>query len=191
MTISVQADLEERLKDGAFAKEYGENIAKAEIAVTVSQARRSKNMTQEDLAKTLDYSQSYIAKLESGDANPTIGKIGRILACLGLRVSASFSPLSSRIEEKSIRFESIDSSEVDSSWTTTVGEVWIATQANGMFLTISTNEETQRWVSSGNTVFVGSSAAGSLVGSNIDSDIIWQAQVGGGKEESTVSGGKK
>jgi predicted transcriptional regulator len=45
----------------------------------------------------LGISQPYLAKLESGEANPTVGRIGRILAILGFKVSASLEPL---IEEE-------------------------------------------------------------------------------------------
>lgn len=100
MNTQMQSDLERRLKDKDFAEEYGENIARAEIAVTVSQARQSCKLTQEELAKMLGSSQSYIAKLEGGDANPTIGNIGKILANMGLRLVAGIGALSSRIEEK-------------------------------------------------------------------------------------------
>jgi transcriptional regulator with XRE-family HTH domain len=109
--ITIQKELKDRLKDKEFAQEYGENIAKAEIAVAVTQARRSKNLTQEELANILSKSQSYVAKIESGDANPTIGNVGRILASIGVRISADFRPLSSGIENKEISFESVNSNE--------------------------------------------------------------------------------
>jgi len=112
MAIQVQNDLERRLKDKAFAEEYGGNIAKAEVAVTVSQARRSRNLTQGDLAEMLGISQSYIAKLEGGDANPTIGNIGKILANMGLRLVAGVGALSSRIEEKGVWNYSASSNDV-------------------------------------------------------------------------------
>ena len=116
MRGTIQNDLDRRLKDKRFAEEYGENIARAEIAVTVSQVRRSHNLTQEDLAKRLGTSQSYIAKLESGDANPTIGNIGRILANLELRLVAGVSSLSSRLEEKGVWYYSADVNNVTLTW---------------------------------------------------------------------------
>lgn len=116
MAIEIQSDLERRLEDKDFAEEYGENIAKAEIAVTVSQARRSRKLTQEDLAKILGASQSYIAKLEGGDANPTIGNIGKILANIGLRLVAGVGALSSRIEEKGVWNYSASANDVTITW---------------------------------------------------------------------------
>lgn len=116
MNTQMQNDLERRLKDKDFAEEYGENIARAEIAVTVSQARRSCKLTQEELAKILGYSQSYIAKLEGGDANPTIGNVGKILANMGLRLVAGIGVLSSRIEEKGIWNYSANANDVTMNW---------------------------------------------------------------------------
>ena len=43
-------------------------------------------MTQKQFAEKLEKSQPYIAKLESGAANPTIGAIGSMLAVVGLRL---------------------------------------------------------------------------------------------------------
>lgn len=123
MRGTIQNDLDRRLKDKRFAEEYGESIARAEIAVTVSQVRRSHNLTQEDLAKRLGTSQSYIAKLESGDANPTIGSIGRILANLELRLVAGVSSLSSRLEEKGVWYYSADVNSVTMIWSGAVAAV--------------------------------------------------------------------
>jgi predicted transcriptional regulator len=46
-------------------------------------------MTQPQLSKILNVSQPYIAKLEAGEANPTIGIIGGILGVLGYRFTAN------------------------------------------------------------------------------------------------------
>ena len=116
MDKKIQSDLERRLEDKHFAEEYGENIAKAEIAVTVSQARRSRRLKQEDLAKRLDANQSYVAKLESGDANPTVGNVGRILAKMGLRLVAGVGTLSSRIEEKGVLVYSASADNIVINW---------------------------------------------------------------------------
>lgn len=86
-------DLIEELKDREFAKEYGIALARDEIAVTLSKARNTQNVTQTELANMLDVKQSYIAKLEQGEANPTIGTIGKFLSFLGLRLLTGFAPL--------------------------------------------------------------------------------------------------
>lgn len=80
-------DRERDLRDPEYAKLYGAAHAKAEFAVTLARARAMARMTQEELACKLGRSQPYIAKLEGGDANPTLGAVGSILAALGLRLA--------------------------------------------------------------------------------------------------------
>jgi len=93
-----ERDLCKRLKDPEFAVEFGAEYARAELALLLAKARRERNLTQEAQAKLLGISQPYLAKLESGEANPTIGHIGSILATLGFRISSSLEPL---IDEES------------------------------------------------------------------------------------------
>ena len=50
-------------------------------------------MTQSALAELAGTSQAYIAKLESGDANPTIGNIGRLFACMWLKATVEPAPM--------------------------------------------------------------------------------------------------
>lgn len=78
-------DIMEEVRDPEFAKEYGEELAKINVAVTMANARTEKGLTQEQLAKRAGTSQPYIAKLESGYANPSIGAIANILAVMGFR----------------------------------------------------------------------------------------------------------
>ena len=89
-------DLEENLQDIEFKTYYGEAMAKQEIAVALAKARISKGMTQVEVAEKVGHSQPYIAKLERGDANPTIGKIGSLLANLDLKLKTSVEPLIGR-----------------------------------------------------------------------------------------------
>jgi len=86
-------DLLERLEDPEYAKLYGEEDAKIDFAITLTQARRSLNLTQRSLADKLGISQPYVAKLEGGEANPTLGTIGRLLATINLRLVTGTAPL--------------------------------------------------------------------------------------------------
>jgi len=72
-----------RLADPEYAKAYGEEYARASVAVCLATARREAGLSQAELARRIGRSQPYVSKLESGEANPTIGAIGRIFACLG------------------------------------------------------------------------------------------------------------
>lgn len=93
MNRTFKEDLEKDLQDVEFAREFGASAAKTDFALTLAKARRICQVTQADLANLLGTSQSYIAKLERGDANPTIGRIGELLAVLGLRLSTNTIPL--------------------------------------------------------------------------------------------------
>jgi transcriptional regulator with XRE-family HTH domain len=93
MNRTPRQDLIERLKDPEYAKLYGEEDAKVDFAITLTKARRSLNLTQRSLADKLGISQPYVAKLEGGEANPTLGTIGRLLATINLRLVTGTAPL--------------------------------------------------------------------------------------------------
>ena len=75
------------LEDMEYRKEFGSESAKLEIAAAIVRARELANMTQLALAELMGTSQAHIAKLERGDANPTIGNIGRLFACMQLKAA--------------------------------------------------------------------------------------------------------
>ena len=93
MSERFSKDLQRRLSDSGFAKEFGAELAKSEIAVALTRARLTCDITQVDLANKFGTNQSYIAKLERGDANPTIGMIGKVLAFMGLRLKVHTEPI--------------------------------------------------------------------------------------------------
>ncbi len=82
-------DLIERLKDTEYKKAFGAEDAKLEIANLLYKARKQANLTQVELSRMLNISQPYIAKLEAGEANPTIGIIGEILGVLGFGLATN------------------------------------------------------------------------------------------------------
>ena len=85
--------LRERLQDPEFAKLYGADQARVKLALTLFTARSKLRLSQRQLAQMIGASQPYVAKLERGDANPTIARIGTMLAPLGLRLVTSTEPL--------------------------------------------------------------------------------------------------
>ncbi len=93
MAVTPTDDLLERLKDPEYTKLYGEENAKVDFAITLTKARKRLNLTQRNLADKLGRSQPYVAKLEGGEANPTLGTIGRLLAAIGLRLVTGTAPL--------------------------------------------------------------------------------------------------
>ena len=93
MNRTPRQDLVDRLKDPEYAKLYGAENAKVDFAITLTKARRSLNLTQKSLADKLGISQPYVAKLEGGEANPTLGRIGSLLAAISLRLVTGTAPL--------------------------------------------------------------------------------------------------
>jgi transcriptional regulator with XRE-family HTH domain len=93
MIRTPEGDFEQELRDPEYVRLYGASDAKAEIAVTLAEARHAARKTQKELAEAMSLSQPYIARLEGGEANPTIGTIGSLLAILGFRLVTYTQPL--------------------------------------------------------------------------------------------------
>lgn len=85
-TLWLQDDVE-------YRKEFGSENAKLEMAEAFVNARRIMNLTQSELAELAGTSQAYIARLESGEANPTIGNVGKLFACMWLSPSIGSKPM--------------------------------------------------------------------------------------------------
>ena len=99
------------LKDIEYRKEFGSESAKLEVAAALLHARELMNMTQAALAERAGTSRAYIARLESGDANPTIGTIGRLFACLWLTPIIEPTPMEPFEFLESVVIENLSSSE--------------------------------------------------------------------------------
>jgi len=93
MPTKARQDLERELRDLEFRRMYGAAEAKSELAIALADARHTLGFTQEEMSKTVGVSQPYVAKLEGGDANPTIGAIGSMLGVLNLRLHMETVPL--------------------------------------------------------------------------------------------------
>ena len=84
MLRDFRAQLAEELEDDEERMGYGEAAAQIGFALALTFARQERNMTQQQLADLLGVSEAYVVRLESGDANPSIAKAGRIFAALWL-----------------------------------------------------------------------------------------------------------
>jgi transcriptional regulator with XRE-family HTH domain len=76
----------QEMQDAEFRLSYGEELAKVDFAQALVEARKARNLTQHQLAGLLGVRQPYIAKLERGEANPTIATVGRIFAAMWSRL---------------------------------------------------------------------------------------------------------
>ena len=94
MIRTFEADLARKLREPEFAKMFGAAQAKSSFALTLAKARARSGLTQQEFANRAGVSQAYIAKLEGGEANPTLERIGSLLAVLGLSLTTDTTSLS-------------------------------------------------------------------------------------------------
>ena len=85
--------LSEQLLDNEMRIGFGAEKIKIALALALLDARESRGLSQSQLAEICGVSQAYISKLESGEANPTIGKIGSIFAAMWMKPTVGFGPL--------------------------------------------------------------------------------------------------
>lgn len=111
MARTFEGDLQKNLRDPEFAKWFGAAQAKSSFALTLANARAKLGLTQKQLASRAGVSQAYIAKLEGGEANPTLDTIGSLLAVLGFGLTTGTTTLSPYPEPSS--WESIWAYDAD------------------------------------------------------------------------------
>lgn len=73
-----------RLQDPALKTYTMEEVARLVFGNNVRSCRERAGLTQEELAKRMGYTQSYISQIEHPDARPTLGtlqKVAEALAC--------------------------------------------------------------------------------------------------------------
>lgn len=90
---SFREDLARRLEDTTFRRAFGAAQIKSSLALVLREARTREGLSQTELAHLVDVTQAYIAKLESGEANPTVGHLGEILAVLWQGLDVQVRPL--------------------------------------------------------------------------------------------------
>lgn len=76
----------ELLADPEIKAEYDRLAPEFMLAEALIQARLENNLTQTELAKKAGISQVMIARLESGNSNPTLETMSRVAAALGKEV---------------------------------------------------------------------------------------------------------
>ncbi|MCF1618294.1 helix-turn-helix domain-containing protein [Tetragenococcus koreensis] len=76
--------------DSALTKMMKKEEQKLDYAVAVMELRTSLGFTQEEFAKTVNKPQSTIARIENGNANPTIKTLEQIAESVGKQLTFSF-----------------------------------------------------------------------------------------------------
>ncbi len=88
--MSKWEDLEkELLADPETKKEFDKLAPRYAVISELIAARIKNNMTQEDVAKRIGTKQSAIARLESGNINPSLEFLQKVAQSMGLHVSLS------------------------------------------------------------------------------------------------------
>lgn len=82
--------LKESLQNPLFKKEYDRLEPEFAIIQAVIDARMKKGITQEKLAKKMGTTQSAIARLESGNANPSVSFLQKLALALNSKLEIKF-----------------------------------------------------------------------------------------------------
>ena len=93
MLVDAMDMIREHIQNPEMRAEFGAEGIRLSFAFALIHARESVGMTQVELAGICGVSQAYISKLESGEANPTIGKLGSIFAAMWMEPTIGFGPL--------------------------------------------------------------------------------------------------
>jgi ribosome-binding protein aMBF1 (putative translation factor) len=87
-------DLKARLlKNPDVRKEYDALEEEFAVALAVAKARRKSGLSQVQLAKRMNTTQSTIARLESGRMMPSTRTLGKFAKATGHRLKISFEPV--------------------------------------------------------------------------------------------------
>lgn len=81
------------MKDNKYRKAYEELGAEFEISHAIIDARCKAGLSQEELARRMNTTQSVIARLESGGVNPSTKTLERLAKATGTRLRIGFIPM--------------------------------------------------------------------------------------------------
>ena len=78
------SDVKKRLlQDEEFLKEYDKLKPRYTVITQIIEARKEQNLTQAELAKRVGTQKSNISRLESGNYNPSLDFLIKVVHCLG------------------------------------------------------------------------------------------------------------
>jgi transcriptional regulator with XRE-family HTH domain len=94
--------VDQELQDPDFRRDFGAEKAKLVLAMALVESRKQAGLTQQQLADLAGVTQSWIAELEQGHANPTIGRVGGLLALVWKRLEFRIAPLTIRDAQRDV-----------------------------------------------------------------------------------------
>lgn len=83
----------ELLEDEEVKAEYEALEPEFQVIKAILEARKSQNLTQQDLAEKTGIDRTDISKLENGNANPSLKTLKRLAAGLGMTLQIQFNPI--------------------------------------------------------------------------------------------------
>ena len=90
-------EVHKRLQDTNIRIAYGAEVIKLDLAEVLTEAYKQYDASllhiRYLLAEWLEVKESYITRLERGEANPNIETIGKIFGAMGLRIKFLIEPL--------------------------------------------------------------------------------------------------
>lgn len=85
--------LKEDLKESEFRRHYETYELPARLAVQIARLRRSKQLTQLELAQRIGVSQQFVARLENSEHTiPSLRTLERVAQALDMRLFVDFRP---------------------------------------------------------------------------------------------------
>ena len=84
------------MKDPAYAAEYEALGTEFQLVRSLIEARLHAGLSQLQLARRMKTSQSYVARIESGQVKPSTAALERFAKATGLRLKISFEPAEAR-----------------------------------------------------------------------------------------------
>jgi DNA-binding XRE family transcriptional regulator len=90
--VPVEGVIEAWRKDPAYREAYDALDEEFTLASALIEARATAGISQEELAKRMQTSQPAVARLEGGNANPSLRTLRRYAAATGTRLRIVFEP---------------------------------------------------------------------------------------------------
>lgn len=79
-----------KMENPAFRKEFEALEIEYAIKTAILEARKQRNMTQEQLAQATGIDRADISKLERGEGNPTVATLERLAEGMNMRFRIAF-----------------------------------------------------------------------------------------------------
>lgn len=92
MNIYFEKDLQDRLKNEEFRKEYAALESEYIIIQAIIDARKKLHLTQKQLSERTGINQADISKIETGVSNPTLKMLNRLAEGMNMTLKLAFEP---------------------------------------------------------------------------------------------------